>query len=129
MEIIAAIVPYLSLPSILAGRDVIHWIDNTSALAAMLKGYSGSPDSARLVHTFHAWAAAARCSVWFEYVPSEANPSDEPSRDLSLATSQWQVAPGCTSSPVAAVFPPLERLSHPRGWMIEANAVASGASV
>ena len=62
--------------------------------------------------------------LWFELVPSEVNPSDKPSRDLSLATSQWQVAPGCTSSPVGAVFPPFERLSHPHGWMIEANEAA-----
>eukprot|EP00966_Prymnesium_polylepis_P120405 2782172-Prymnesium_polylepis.1 len=32
--------------------------DNTSALAALTKGYSGLPDSARLVHVCHAWAAA-----------------------------------------------------------------------
>ena len=52
--IIGANVPYISFSFLLAGRDVIHWIVNTSALAASMKGYSGSPDSARLVHTFHA---------------------------------------------------------------------------
>eukprot|EP00966_Prymnesium_polylepis_P044966 1041778-Prymnesium_polylepis.1 len=50
------------------GRRVIHFIDNTSAIAAMAKGYSNMPDSARLVHTFHASQAGARCDVWFEYV-------------------------------------------------------------
>ena len=60
VEIIGAIAPYLSLPmDQLAGADIIHFIDNTSALAALTKGYSGVPDSARLVHTFHAWAAGA----------------------------------------------------------------------
>ena len=28
----------LSMP---AGRDVVHWIDNTSAKAALVHGYSG----------------------------------------------------------------------------------------
>ena len=63
VEIIGAIAPYLSLPNQLAGEDIIHFIDNTSALAALTKGYSGVPDSARLVHTFHAWAAGAGVRV------------------------------------------------------------------
>ena len=37
-EIIGALAPYLSLPRLLAGRDVIHWVDNTSAVAALTKG-------------------------------------------------------------------------------------------
>ena len=57
VELVGAISPYLSLSRALAGRKVIHWIDNTSALAALAKGYSGVPDSAHLVHIFHAWAA------------------------------------------------------------------------
>ena len=65
IEIIGAIAPYLSVPQ-LAGRHVLHWIDNQSACAALTKGYSGVPDYARLVHMFHAWAAGARSSVWFE---------------------------------------------------------------
>ena len=32
-EIIAAIAPYLSLPDLLRDRDVIHWIDNISAIS------------------------------------------------------------------------------------------------
>ena len=59
--------------------------DNTSALAALTKGYSGLPDSARLVHVYHAWAAVTRAHVWFEYVPSDANVADLPSRDMTLA--------------------------------------------
>ena len=33
---------------------MIHWIDNTSALAGLIRGYAGSIDSARIVHAFHA---------------------------------------------------------------------------
>ena len=39
-------------------------------------------DCARLVNTFHLLAAALRCQVWFEWVPSKANVSDLPSRGL-----------------------------------------------
>ena len=52
IEILGALVAYLSAPGLLAGREIIHWIDNTSALSALTKGYSGVPDSARLVHLF-----------------------------------------------------------------------------
>ena len=72
VEIVGAIVPYLSVPE-LAGRPVVHWIDNTSACAALTKGFSGVPDSARLVHMLHAWLAGAQTEVWFEYVPTDAN--------------------------------------------------------
>ena len=42
VELVGAVAPYLSLPSELAGRRVIHFIDNTSALAALVKGTSGT---------------------------------------------------------------------------------------
>ena len=34
-EILAASAVYTSMPDLFRGRDVIHWIDNTSALAAL----------------------------------------------------------------------------------------------
>ena len=39
------------------------------------------------MHAFHAWNVAIGAHVWFEYVRSEANPSDEPSRNLELAAT------------------------------------------
>jgi hypothetical protein len=104
VEIIGAIVPYLSVPKLLAGRDVLHWIDNTSALSALTKGYSGVPDSARLVHMFHAWNVGAKAAVWFEYVPSKPNPADEPSRELELAGAEWRPAPDVVSLGVSQTF-------------------------
>jgi hypothetical protein len=127
VEIIGAIVPYLSAPDLLAGREVVHWIDNTSALSALTKGYSGVPDSARLVHMFHAWNVGARAAVWFEYVPSKPNPADEPSRDLELADASWRPAPGVVSRARECVFPPLSRLGDPDGWAREAAAAAACA--
>ena len=63
VEIIGGIIPYLSAPELLVGSRVIHFIDNTSAIATLAKGYSNMPDSARLVHTFNAWQAGAMCDV------------------------------------------------------------------
>ena len=59
---------------------MIHWIDNTSALAGLIRGYAGSIDSARIVHAFHALNVGLRTDVWFEYVASKANIADLPSR-------------------------------------------------
>ena len=59
----------------------------------MTKGYSNMPDSARLVHTFHAWQAGAESDVWFEYVPSKANPADEPSRGKRVRRAAPDFAP------------------------------------
>ena len=119
-----ALVPYLSAPGLLAGREIIHWIDNTSALSALTKGYSGVPDSTRLVHLFHAWNAGARAQVWFEYVPTDANPADKPSRqDLSIRA--WKVIPGVKSSPVNIRFPPIERWADTAGWAREASRAST----
>ena len=115
-EIIGALAPYLSLPRLLAGRDVIHWVDNTSAIAALTKGYSGRPDSARLVHALHAWCAMSRTSIWFEYVPSAANAADEPSRDMRLACALYHPAPGLCSTPVRLVLPSVAGLADIDAW-------------
>ena len=122
VEIAAAIIPYLTVPELLAGRDVVHFIDNTSAVAALSKGYSGAPDSARLVHMFHAWQAGSRSNVWFEYVPTDANPADEPSRVASLAQDRYVVG-DIVSEAVDLRFPPLGSLDHLHGWCVEAAAV------
>ena len=84
LELLAAVLVYYSVPE-LKGLSPIHWIDNTSAIAALVKGYSGAPDSARLLHAFKAYAFGFGVDPWFQWVPSKANIADMPSRhDLSL---------------------------------------------
>jgi hypothetical protein len=130
VEIIGAIIAYLSVPAELVGRRIIHFVDNTSAIAAMTKGYSNMPDSARLVHTFHAWQAGAESDVWFEYVPSKANPADEPSRVPALWYGPFTPAPGVASVPRDVVFPPLSDVDNARAWQRDAEIVraSSGAA-
>ena len=121
VEIIWGLCPYLSVPGAFRGSQVIHWIDNTSALAALTKGYSGVPDSARLVHAFHATNLTLAAQVWFEYIPSDSNPADEPSRRLDLENRIWIVASDLRgsprSSPVPVVFPDAARLSDISQWL------------
>ena len=56
-------------------------------MACLIKDYSADVDSARLVHAFWGLACALEIDVWFEFVYSEANVADWPSRGwLSFAT-------------------------------------------
>ena len=85
-ELIGAITPFISLPaSWFAGHPVELWIDNSGALTALVKDYSGLPDCARIVNTFHfAIARLGLASLWIDFVNSESNPADVPSRAHEL---------------------------------------------
>ena len=50
LELLAAVAAYYSLPDIVRGESVMHYVDNTSAVAALVKGYSQQPDSVRILH-------------------------------------------------------------------------------
>ena len=67
LELIWAVVPYLSLPRVLAGRQVIHFVHNTSAVAALVKGYSKATDSdsGYIVNAFHALNVGLRIQTYF----------------------------------------------------------------
>lgn len=81
LELLAAVAVYYSLAADLAGRRVVHLIDNQSAIAALIKGYARAPDSVRIVHAFAAFNLGLDASSWFEWVPSKANIADLPTRD------------------------------------------------
>ena len=81
-EIAAATWVYFSNPDRFRGRRVIHFIDNTGALSAMIHGYARKIDCARMVNAFHLLLTALQMDAYFEWVPSAANTSDLPSRAL-----------------------------------------------
>ena len=64
----------------LAGRSAIFWIDNLAAKYGLQKAYSKVEDSGRVINAFKVKQAALRLRCWFEYVPSEQNIADLPSR-------------------------------------------------
>ena len=78
---------YSTYPDLFAGRRAIHFIDNTVALAALVHGYAGKPDLAKIVNVFYLQAAALRTSVYLDWVPSKANIADLPSREALLELS------------------------------------------
>ncbi|KAL3917749.1 MAG: hypothetical protein SGPRY_006280, partial [Prymnesium sp.] len=109
VEIVGALCPYLSMPELFVGRPVIHWVDNTAALSALVK--------------------VAQARVWFEWVQSAANPADEPSRDLGLARRTCKLGSELRSTPVDIVFPDLATERDVRGWQDEASAAYAGAEL
>ena len=85
-ELLGAIAPFVSMPrEWFAGYPVELWIDNSGAMFALIKDYSGLPDCSRLVNMFHfAIARLGLASLWIDYVASESNPADVPSRAHEL---------------------------------------------
>ena len=83
------------LRSHLEGRAVMHYIDNTSALAGLVRGYSPQPDSSRIVHALWALVLGLGSLVWFMFVRSEANVADFPSRgSLDFMKRLHELVPG-----------------------------------
>ena len=80
LEQLAAACARLTFPGAMAGRRVLHFIDNTSALSASVHGYAGAADMAAFVNALHLSDALMGVDPWYEWVPSKANISDLPSR-------------------------------------------------
>jgi len=69
-----------TLGSVCKRRQIIHFIDNTSALAGLVKGYASNHDMGYITNAYHALALGIECDTYFEYVRSAANIADLPSR-------------------------------------------------
>jgi len=80
LEFVAILCAHLTFKSMLHGRRVLHFIDNTTALAAAVNGTATS-EAMRLMSLHYAFLLAkADCECFCDWVPSGANPSDIPSR-------------------------------------------------
>ena len=111
LELLAAVVAYTTFrfPDVLAGKHVIHWIDNESAVYSLAKGYSGAADSARVVNLYHACVAQLGVTPWLEYVGTDDNIADLPSRgEYGLLQTL-----GGSGSFRVAVIPPLSSFVGP----------------
>ena len=91
-EVIAAISAFLSFtPEFFKGRPVQLWIDNSGAIGCLIKGYSGTckADCAKLVNAFH-FVVATRglASLYIDYVPTDSNVADVPSRWHEMSAAE-----------------------------------------
>ena len=75
-EIAWGLAPYSTLPRVCTRREILHWIDNTSALAGLVKGYAKAADMARVSNAAWALLLGLEAQPYFEYVRSKANIGD-----------------------------------------------------
>ena len=106
LEALAAVAVYSTYPRLFAGRKVNHFIDNTVALSALVHGYAGKPDLAKVVNVFYLQLNALRASAYIDWVPSKANIADLPSRGAwAELASELAGIPGAAADPDALVVP------------------------
>ena len=80
VELYAILVARMLWRAYIDGSRAIFFIDNNSAMDACIKGTSGSQPVRRLLLCWEKLEETSRSWVWFTRVPSQSNPSDEPSR-------------------------------------------------
>ena len=98
---------------------MLHWVDNTGALAALAKGYSKAADGSRLLHALSAIQLDRGIDPWFAYVRLKANIADLPSRAAFDDSGYIQRLGSheCTMHmpPMSAWERPFEHLHSPAG--------------
>ena len=80
LELLAAPFALATWASRFQNRSVLMFIDNNSAAANLVKGYSPQSDSATIVGEFWLEAAQVRTSLYIDRVESKSNIADGPSR-------------------------------------------------
>ena len=103
------LVPF-NLPHLFRGRDVLWFVDNEAAAAAMIRGSSGSSDVDRIVQLASVLMLKLGARLWVEWINSDSNPSDGLSR-IGI-TDPWTVSQGwrlsAASLPSTAIGTTLE---------------------
>ena len=94
VELVAAVLALTSFGSKLKGKFVLLLIDSEAVEGALIKGYSGTEDVCELVGLFWDLAAALKCQIYIDRVPTDANPADYPSRNdlLKGREAGWETA-------------------------------------
>ena len=86
VELFAPIAAVETFGHLMQGKKIIFMIDSESALGALVKGYSDREDMCELVGLFWKQIAQLDILTYLDRVPTDCNPSDEPSRnDMSIA--------------------------------------------
>ena len=80
IELMAPVIAFDALATKLRGRTVLLLIDSEPVQAALIKGFSSHEDHCDLVSVFWDICVEHDISVYICRVPTDANPSDGPSR-------------------------------------------------
>jgi hypothetical protein len=88
LELLAVLCASMTFKEKMLGREVIFYIDNTSALSACIHGYCQAPDMGMLSNALALMLAGMACVAYFVHVAGKANPADLPSRAPFIVNSQ-----------------------------------------
>ncbi|CAE8621888.1 unnamed protein product [Polarella glacialis] len=80
-EVLAALLGPHNLPELYRNADILHFVDNQSALSGLIKGVSPKEDTAAILSVYTIMVAQLGSKVWYEFCESSANMSDGLSRD------------------------------------------------
>ena len=112
-EALAGVIIPANAPDLLRGRDIVWFVDNQAACQILMKGSSSVPDMAVIAAVTQLLFTRLGCRVYFEYVPSDSNPSDGLSRDGlqdSWTLSQgWHLLPAVTPEILFTAFDSLSQ--------------------
>ena len=81
LELLAMLVALTELAGLVRGANTIWFVDNVTALMALVKGSSGSRSLDQMAKLVHLACFAIRAVPYFEYIESAANWADEISRE------------------------------------------------
>ena len=68
------------IPEVLAGHDIIWFVDNESAASTLVRCVSSQCDVHEIAQFSHYMMHLLRTRVWYEWIDSDSNPSDGLSR-------------------------------------------------
>ena len=83
---LAAVSLVFALSSELSGMRLLHFVDNQGALANLIAGSAAAMDIAGAIAAYNLIAVKHGIMPWLEYVESDLNVSDGPSRELENLT-------------------------------------------
>ena len=100
LEVLAGPLAMATWSKKLHQKQVIHFIDNSSAASTLVKGYSPTVDNSPLIGEYWLTAAKYAIEIYIERVESKSNVADGPSRlEFSLMQSlQARYVSPCTES-------------------------------
>ena len=80
LELLAILATLLTYRQLLRGKRVYWHVDNCAALSACVHGYANKLDMAMMANSVQLALCALGARAYFEWVPTEANIADTPSR-------------------------------------------------
>ena len=81
VEMFGPVVAVETFGHLIENKKIITLIDSECVLGALVKGYSSREDMCELVGLFWKQIAELNSLMYLDRVPTDANPSDDPSRN------------------------------------------------